>query len=142
VYFSQPKYDLRTERYRILGVDLTEVPGIGTLLVQTLLTKIGPDLSKFRSAAAFASWLGLCPDNRVSGGKILSVRTRHVQNRAALALIPCITTADKFPVFPCSQLSWQLRLHWFVFIRLESATASLPLLPPRANLDSPGSDAM
>jgi transposase len=86
VYSSQPDYDLRTEHYRILGVDLTEVPGINTLLVQTLLAEVGPDLSKFRSAAAFASWLGLCPDNRVSGGKILSVRTRHVQNRAALAL--------------------------------------------------------
>jgi hypothetical protein len=86
VYSSQPNYDLRTEHYRILGVDLTEIPGINTLLVHTLLAEVGPDLSKFRSAAAFASWLGLCPDNRVSGGKILSVRTRHVQNRAALAL--------------------------------------------------------
>jgi transposase len=86
VYSSQPNYDLRTEHYRILGVDLTEIPGINTLLVHTLLAEVGPDLSKFRSAAAFASWLGLCPDNRISGGKILSVRTRHVQNRAALAL--------------------------------------------------------
>jgi len=86
VYSSKPDYDLRNEHYRILGVDLTEVPGINTVLVQTLLAEVGPDLSKFRSAAAFASWLGLCPDNRVSGGKILSVRTRHVQNRAALAL--------------------------------------------------------
>ena len=86
MYSSQPDYDLRTEHYRILGVDLTEIPGVNTLLVQTLLAEVGPDLSKFRSAAAFASWLGLCPDNRVSGGKILSVRTRHVQNRAALAL--------------------------------------------------------
>ena len=86
VYSSHPDYDLRTEHYRILGVDLTEVPGINTLLVHTLLAEVGPDLSKFRSAAAFASWLGLCPDNRISGGKILSVRTRHVQNRAALAL--------------------------------------------------------
>ena len=56
------------------------------LLVHTLLAEVGPDLSKFRSAARFASRLGLCPDNRVSGGKILSVRTRHVQNRAALTL--------------------------------------------------------
>jgi hypothetical protein len=86
VHSSQPSYDLRTEHYRILGVDLTEIPGINTLLVHSLLAEVGPDLSKFRSAAAFASWLGLCPDNRISGGKILSVRTRRVQNRAALAL--------------------------------------------------------
>ena len=86
LHSSCPGYDLRTEHYRILGVDLTEVPSINTLTVHSVLAEVGPDLSKFRSAAAFASWLGLCPDNRISGGKVLSVRTRHVQNRAALAL--------------------------------------------------------
>lgn len=86
LHSSCPGYDLRTEHYRILGVDLTEVPSINTLTVHSLLAEVGPDLSKFRSAAAFASWLGLCPDNRISGGKVLSARTRHVQNRAALAL--------------------------------------------------------
>jgi transposase len=86
LHTSCPGYDLRTEHYRILGVDLTEVPSINTLTIHSVLAEVGPDLSKFRSAAAFASWLGLCPDNRISGGKLLSVRTRHVQNRAALAL--------------------------------------------------------
>jgi transposase len=47
---------------------------------------VGRDLSGFRSAAAFASWLGLCPDNRVSGGKVLSSRTRPVNHRLAHAL--------------------------------------------------------
>ena len=51
-----------------------------------LLTEVGSDLGRFPSAAAFSSWLGLCPDNRISGGKILSVRTRHVVNRLAIAL--------------------------------------------------------
>jgi len=51
----------------------------------TILAEIGPDISKFRSAAAFASWLGLCPHNDISGGKVLSVKARHVNNRAALA---------------------------------------------------------
>ena len=45
---------------------------------------IDPDLFRFANASAFVSWLGLCPDNRVSGGKILSVRTRAVKNRAAM----------------------------------------------------------
>ena len=83
---GRPGFDLRSEHYRILGVDLTEIPGINTLTIHSVLAEVGPDLSKFRSAAAFASWLGLCPDNRISGGKVLKVRTRHVQNRAALAL--------------------------------------------------------
>jgi hypothetical protein len=51
-----------------------------------LLAEIGPDWSKFRSAAAFASWLGLCPNNEISGGQILSTKTRKVNNRAAIAL--------------------------------------------------------
>lgn len=78
-------YDLRAQHYRILGVDLTQVPGISSLIVHTILTEVGPDFSKFRSASAFASWLGLCPDNDISGGKILWVGTRKVNNRAAKA---------------------------------------------------------
>jgi transposase len=50
------------------------------------LAEIGPDLSQFPSAPEFTSWLGLCPDNRVSVGKVLSVKTRKVKNRAATAL--------------------------------------------------------
>jgi len=51
-----------------------------------VLAEVGPDLSRFATASAFASWLGLCPDNRISGGKILSVQTRVVKNRVATAL--------------------------------------------------------
>jgi transposase len=81
-----PGFDLRTELYRILGTDLTQVPGFQTPTVYTLFAELGADLSPFPTSNHFASWLGLCPDNRISGGKILSVRTRHVQQRVALAL--------------------------------------------------------
>jgi transposase len=83
---NELRFDLRGHLYRIFGVDLTEVPGISGLTAHTLLTEVGPDLSKFPNGAAFASWLGLCPDNRISGGKILSVATRKVKNRVAIAL--------------------------------------------------------
>ena len=62
------------------------MPGTNVLTTQTLLAEIGPDLSSFDDGSALASWLGLCPDNRVSGGKVLSVKTRKVKNRAATAL--------------------------------------------------------
>jgi transposase len=81
-----PRFDLQSHLYRIFGVDLTRIPGINVLTTQTLLAEIGPDLSQFPSAPEFTSWLGLCPDNRVSGGKVLSVKTRKVKNRAATAL--------------------------------------------------------
>ena len=77
---------LREDLYRAFGVDLTQVPGIDSLTAQRLLTEIGPDLSAFPNVAAFASWLRLCPDKRVSGGKVLSSRTGPTKNRAALAL--------------------------------------------------------
>lgn len=79
-------FDLRTEFYRIFGVDLTAVPGIEVQTIQTLLAECGPDLSAFPTAGDFASWLGLCPDNRITGGKVLSTRTRKVDNPAASAL--------------------------------------------------------
>ena len=77
---------LRNEGYRIFGVDLTTIPGISVLHVQTLVVELGPDLSKFRSPAAFSSWMGLCPDNKISGGKILSSGTRKIKNRIAKTL--------------------------------------------------------
>jgi hypothetical protein len=77
---------------RVFGVDLTKIPSIKALTVQTLLGEIGPDFSKFRSASAFASWLTVCPNNAVSGGKLLSSKTRRSNSRAAKALRMCAVT--------------------------------------------------
>jgi hypothetical protein len=77
---------LRDDLYRAFGVDLTQVPGINTLTAQMLFTEVGPDLSRFATASAFCSWLRLCPDPKISGGQVLSSRTRPTKNRAALAL--------------------------------------------------------
>src|ERR1700745_4358284 len=70
----------------VFGIDLTKIPGIRLGIAQTLFGEIGPDFSKFRSASAFASWMGLCPDNEISGGRVLWVGTRKVNCRAATAL--------------------------------------------------------
>jgi len=83
---QSPDGVLRAELRRVWSVDLTKIPGIRTGIAQTLLGEIGPDFTKFRSASAFASWMGLCPDNDISGGKVLFVTTRKVKCRAALAL--------------------------------------------------------
>ena len=83
---NDPSFDLRGELNRIAGVDLTDIPGISTATAQVIMTEVGPDVSRFRHASAFASWLGLCPEKRVSGGKTLSCRTRRVAHRAATAL--------------------------------------------------------
>jgi transposase len=83
----EPKsFDLRGELYRIFGVDLTNVPGISAITAQTILCEIGTDVSRFRNASAFASWLGLCPEKKVSGGKVLFTKSRRVRSRVATAL--------------------------------------------------------
>ena len=77
------------EGWRFYGVDLSAVPGVGSSVLGTLMSELGTGSqikSAFRSAEAFASWLGLCPDNRVSGGRVLKAKTRKVVSRVAAAL--------------------------------------------------------
>jgi transposase len=81
-----PKFDLGGELQRIMGVDLTRIDGIDVMVSQTLLSEVGLDMSRWKTEAHFASWLGLCPDNRTSGDRVLRRGTRQVVNRAALAL--------------------------------------------------------
>lgn len=84
---NEPRFDARTELYRLCGVDLTQVPGIQVATALVLFTELGPNfVTRFPTAKCFASWLGLCPDNRITGGKIISVKTRDVKSRAAMAL--------------------------------------------------------
>ena len=83
---NEPIFDLRKELYRIVGVDLTDVPGISVVTAHTIVSEIGTDVTRFRNASAFASWLGLCPEKAVSGGKVLYTRSRKVKNRVAIAL--------------------------------------------------------
>ena len=71
---------------RLHGVDLCAVPGVNVLTAQTLWSELGGDLSAFPRAKHFASWLGVCPYNRISGGKILGARTKPTTNRVARAL--------------------------------------------------------
>ena len=82
---NAPGFDLRTELYRITGIDWTQINSIDVLTAQTVIAEAGADLSAFPSEKQFASWLGLCPTNEQSGGKILNRRTRKVVNRATVA---------------------------------------------------------
>ena len=71
---------------RLFGTDLTLIPGIGESTALTLFAEVGADLSRFPDAAHFASWLNLCPHNKITGGKIISSTTGPASNRAAQAL--------------------------------------------------------
>ena len=83
---NEPDFDLRTHMYRILGTDLTQIDGISVLTAHVYFTEVGADLSKFPTSDNFCSWLAICPNNKITGGKILSARTNKSTNRLALAL--------------------------------------------------------
>jgi transposase len=91
------KRDLSQELKRLCGVDLTQVMGLNVLGVLIMLSEIGLDMSRWRSEKAFCSWLGLCPGNKISGGKVLSSRTAHVVSRVAIllrAVAPAVGKTD------------------------------------------------
>jgi len=87
--------DMRQMLYRKLGADLTAIEGIGVTTVLVVLTEVGPSMDKFRTEKHFCSWLGLCPDNRISGGKVLSSHTRKVINRLSDALRMAAVTLQR-----------------------------------------------
>jgi hypothetical protein len=76
-----PEFDLRTETYKLFGVDVTQIPGLDESALQ-LFSEVGRDMSPWPTAAHFVSWLALCPDNDISGGKLLWRGARRVKNRA------------------------------------------------------------
>lgn len=78
-----PQRDLRTEIYRLLGTDVTQIPGLGASSACTLVAELGTDLQAFPSADHFVSWQALCPNPQISGGKVLRHGTRHVKHRVA-----------------------------------------------------------
>jgi transposase len=81
-----PPDSLQKALQRMSGVDLTRIDGIDTNSALKIIAEIGTDMSRWKSAKHFASWLGLCPGTKVSGGKLLSAKSKPVANRAAAAL--------------------------------------------------------
>ena len=79
-------FDVRAALFALLGKDLTQIDGLGPYLSLKLVAECGDDLSAWASAKHFTSWLGLAPSNKISGGKVLSSRTRRCGSRAAALL--------------------------------------------------------
>jgi transposase len=79
-------FDMHEQLIKITGVDLTAIPGLSVQTVAKIISEIGIDMSKWETSKQFAAWLGLCPGNKVSGGKRLSGKTAPCANKAATAL--------------------------------------------------------
>lgn len=70
---------------KILGVDVTEIYGISTITGFEILSETGCDMTKWKTSKHFVSWLGLAPNNKISGGKIISSHVPKKKNRAGQA---------------------------------------------------------
>jgi transposase len=82
---NSPSFDLSQALYGMTGVDLTQVDGLEALSVQTILTEIGTDMSKWLTVKHFTSWLGTSPNNKITGGEVKSRSTKKTKNRANTA---------------------------------------------------------
>jgi len=83
---NAPAFDARAALHAILGVDLTQIDGLGPYLALKLVGECGTSLAAWPTAKHFTSWLALAPHNKISGGKVLSSKTRRTSNRAASLL--------------------------------------------------------
>jgi transposase len=86
---NHPQWNVREEAFRISGVDLTEIDSINESAALSLIAEIGVNMSPWRTEKHFASWLALCPNNKISGGKVLQRRTRKSASRARDILRLC-----------------------------------------------------
>lgn len=82
---NAPSYDARTLLYRLTGVDLVAISGLNENTVQTILSEVGLDMTRWPTEKHFCSWLGLAPHNDISGGRVLRSRTLRARNAAGQA---------------------------------------------------------
>lgn len=92
---NQPRFDLIDLSYKQFGVDLFAIEGVSVNTVLTLITEIGSGIGRFKTAKQFTSFLRLAPNNRISGGKIISSRTPKGGNRFAISLRNAANTIDR-----------------------------------------------
>jgi len=83
---NAPKFDLRTQLFKMCGVDLTRIDGIDVTTALAVISETGADMTRFAKVKHFTCWLGLCPGTKITGGKVMSSKTKRCANRAAQAL--------------------------------------------------------
>ena len=108
---NAPRFDVWTHLYRMTGVDLTRIDGVDGFTALKVISEIGTDMPKWPSAKHFASWLGLSPNNRITGGKVISSKTKPVQAARRLHCVwrPTRCTA---PIAPWAHFCVGRRRSW------------------------------
>lgn len=87
-----PLFDIRSHLYKITGVDLTRIDGLNSYSCLVILSEIGTDMSRWPTVKHFISWLGLCPQNKISGDRVISSRTSRAKNKASIMFRTVVQT--------------------------------------------------
>lgn len=87
--------DVQSHCCKLFGVDLFAIECISEGTVASFLAEVGTDIYKFQTAKQFVSWLRLAPNNKISGGKILSSKTPKGKNKFALTLRNAANSIDR-----------------------------------------------
>jgi hypothetical protein len=94
---NAPAYDARTLLYQVTGVDLVAITGLNESTVQTIVSEVGLDMTRWPSEKHFASWLGVAPHNDISGGKVLRSKTLKTRHWAGQAFRLAAQSASRSP---------------------------------------------
>lgn len=87
--------EIREHLKRTVGIDLSEINGFNTTTAVTIISEVGLDMSKWKTEKHFTSWLGLAPDNSISGGKVLKKGTKKIKSRASRAFRQAAATLER-----------------------------------------------
>jgi transposase len=92
---NQAQFDLQNYSYKMLGVNLFKIQGVSVNTILTFISEVGNDIFKFQTSKQFVSWLRLAPDNKITGGKVVSSRTKKGKNKLAIAFRDAANTVER-----------------------------------------------
>ena len=124
---NKPRFDLRKGLFRMTGTDLTRIDGIDVMTATTVISEAGYDMSKWKTENHFVSWLRLCPDNRISGGKVIGKGRLPTNNPISIALKMAATTLRQSKTYLGAQFR-RLRTRLGAPIAIKAMAAKLARL--------------
>ena len=124
---NKPQFDLREGLFRMTGTDLTRIDGIDVMTAMAVISEAGYDMSKWKTENHFVSWLRLCPDNRISGGKVIGKGRLPTNNPVSIALKLAATTLRQSKTYLGAQFR-RLRTRLGAPIAIKAMAAKLARL--------------
>lgn len=124
---NKPQFDLREGLFRLTGTDLTRIDSIDVMTAMTVISEAGYDMSKWETEDHFVSWLRLCPDNRISGNKVIGKGRLPTNNPISIALRMAASTLRKSNTYLGAQFR-RLRTRLGAPIAIKAMAAKLARL--------------